>query len=393
MKVTKSVVARKIISRLCEDKEIKALHYDVFYEEGEVNAEAASGVYVQQQGEGIMVMLCLKGEAEPCDLFTLEPSGNMWTEVGAENDCEKMIEISDKVCDKIAARLSCISLELDKEIVALGMRENKGEVRNAKYAVMHVSNSMAFSLEQLCSCGEFILPQFSELDVMESCVVGKDVVSDILLDHLDAKGSYVMPGHVVAYHVDGEDCMKAVLITKSERASLSNSGGYVSENMYQEIPTFNYTIDTVANDQYVFFFDEKKVVPVASVDLEGLYLAAELTWELDEWRVVAENDKSIIPWDACVYDDFETARGALDEVIKSLSEHNHWEGKPMREASPFGLESILKEKCERRDRKEVVMTDRELLDALDITGLEISGKPRKVARFLEALGVVTERLR
>ncbi len=384
MKINASVLSEKILAKMCEDERVASLDYDVYYETDIIESTEVRILSIRRCGESICVGTLIDGKE--VELFALDPSENVLEELGTW--CSWQVkEYYDEVYELIVEKcgeLSSIGLEHILEVRA-------SEDRCVRYAVVSLNGAIAMSEKLIWECGEYMLPQFSEVDFRSECMVTTDALQDVLIDYRSIHGFPVIPGNMIVYQEDGQQ-VQAVYISDIEKPNLlCNGGDFCRCTNYHCVPTFNYTPDTVANDQYVFLFSKKEVVPVGSLDMEGMYFATDVNFDYD-WQVVSEVVSGIGLISVCNYRCFDEGRNAIKEILDYHKNLYCKEGKSVEEVSCFGLESVVKEKCRKRQGVSG-MTDKELAESLGLDGLEIVGDIRRVALFKEALAFVVSRLK
>lgn len=378
MIVKSSILARKILKELCKDACISALDYNVFYQHEEIECNELKDIYVEVQGIDIVIGAKMS-RGEYIHLLVLEMDDTALETCGISKSGEEVRAAHGSAYEQISMRCKEIASRMLYELRQIG-----NGFKNVQYAILEAEGALSFSMEELSGCGKYLLPQCSVCTAKSKCLSdGDDVIMDIIMNHRDTAGSYVMPGRVIVYQFEGDE-VRAILLKAFERPSLKNGGGRIVSGMYQMVPSYNYTLDTVANDRFVFLFDKEEVVPVEKLDMNVRYMAAELGWDSAGWTVISRMDSGIGKFSVASYHSYADCRRAIEVMVRNGREK-------VAEVSPFGLEAVEQEKY-RRVQLGIAMTDSELADALNLSGLEITGAPRKLAKFMEALAVVTERL-
>lgn len=393
LKLNMRELSRRLLSKVCEDENIRGLKYLVEYI-GEAELEL--------EGTGVIDVLFETAVSEDRSFVYLRFGGRNVDVNYALFTLTKDFRYGEEPLDskKVFAELSVIEekiKEVFKEVVEdylcyLWEQKEEGVM---EYKILNMSNSLAFSKNSIFECGDYVLPQCTDIVYEGECFVSCNPLYSIVRHYQDVIGNAVEKGWVVVYRQKGKAAISARVIEDAAYGvpSLNNIGTSLLLCEGKEIPTFNYSFETVADKEFVFLFGEDSVVPIRAMDMEGLYLAAELSWELDRWRVIYNSDGGASYFTATEYSGYEEARDGIRNTIGVQKTMEFWKERPIKEVSPFGLDSIMEWRNRRKWLNAEPMSTEEILDALKLQdGLEISGNPKKVARFLEALGIVTERL-
>lgn len=198
---------------------------------------------------------------------------------------------------------------------------------------------------------EHTLSYYDEVVATGRCVAGEGEEMSLILEHV-AYRKYLEPipfgiDSIVVWQREGSDKVFARRIVKYEdmRPSIENSGMLIETFTSEEVEMFNYTFDSVANEDFYFDFDKKLVFPVEEQGEGSEYFAIAASYDLGHFDVLSTGERKIVkrtlPWEICEYAD---AMNALDIYIAELKALPCYQeqGVYIGRTSTYGLRNIVR---------------------------------------------------